>query len=55
MRKFNIEYKTLKNNIENNVIPYLDKIDTQEIMYHIVTTSLVEFKNNNQIVFIKNY
>ena len=47
MRKFNIEYKTLKNNIENNVIPYLDKIDTQEIMYHIVTTNLVEFKNNN--------
>ena len=47
MRKFNIEYKTLKNNIENNVIPYLDKIDTQEIMYHIVTTNLVEFKNDN--------
>jgi hypothetical protein len=51
MRRFNIEYKTLKNNIENNVIPYLDKIDTQEIMYHIVTTNLIQFKNDNDNLF----
>jgi hypothetical protein len=51
MKRFNIEYKTLKNNIENNVIPYLDKIDTQEIMYHIVTTNLIQFKNDNDNLF----
>ncbi len=44
--KLKLDYRTVRNNVLTNVLPYLEHIETKEIMMNMVTMDMAKDMNN---------